>query len=55
MIFIYSLFGCPFSQAAEDLIKETQVPYKIIKVNNQKDKDKYKKLVEKNENIFTNC
>jgi len=43
MIYVYSLFGCPFSEAAEDLVKDTNVPHKIVKVNTQKDKDKYKK------------
>lgn len=43
MIYIYSLFGCPFSEAAEDLIKETRVPHKIIKVNTQKEKNSYKR------------
>ena len=44
MIYVYSLFGCPFSEAAEDLVKDTKVPHKIVKVNTQKDKDKYKRL-----------
>ena len=43
MIYVYSLFGCPFSEAAEDLVKDTKVPHKIVKINTQKDKDKYKK------------
>ena len=43
MLYIYSLFGCPFSEAAEDLVKDTRVPHKIIEIRTQKDKDKYKR------------
>jgi len=43
MLYVYSLVSCPFSEAAEDLVKETKVPHKIIKIRTQKDKDKYKK------------
>jgi glutaredoxin len=46
MLYIYSLFGCPFSEAAEDLVIQTRVPHKIIKITTQKEKDKYKKLHE---------
>lgn len=42
-IVIYSLVGCPFSRAAEDLVKSKINPnnYKIIKVQ-QSEKDYYK-------------
>lgn len=43
MLYIYSLFGCPFSSAAEDLVRDIRLPHKIIKVNTQREKDKYKK------------
>ena len=43
MLYVYSLFGCPFSEAAEDLARDTKVPLKIIKVNTQREKDKYKR------------
>jgi len=43
MLYVYSLFGCPFSEAAEDLVKETRVPHKIIEIRTQREKMKYKK------------
>lgn len=44
MIYIYSLVGCPYSEASEDLVKKIKVPHNIIKVKTQIEKDKYKKL-----------
>ena len=43
MIYIYSLVGCSFSEASEDLVKQTKIPYKIIKVKTQREKNIYKK------------
>ncbi len=42
MIYIYSLHGCPYSEAAEQLILETKVPHKVTKIYHEKDKQKYK-------------
>lgn len=42
MFYIYSLEYCPYSIEAENLVKNNNLPHKIIKVS-QNDKDKYKK------------
>jgi glutaredoxin len=44
MIYIYSLVGCPFSEASENLVIQLKIPNKIIKVRTEIEKNKYKKL-----------
>ena len=40
MIFLYTTEGCPFSEAALDLVKKLKVPYKNIKVKSLDQKEK---------------
>ena len=44
MIYMYSIDGCSYCANAKVLIKELNIPYKIITVKSQKQKDKYKEL-----------
>jgi glutaredoxin len=48
MIIIYSLIGCPYSEAAEQLLQEYNMKHKVIKVSkNEKD------IIKKQNNMQT--
>ena len=43
MLLIYSLENCPYYRKAEDLVKEHEIPHKIIKITHTT-KQKYKRI-----------
>ena len=44
MIHMYSIEGCIYCVNAKKLLKELNIPYKIITIHSQKEKEKYKVL-----------
>ena len=38
-IIIYSLFGCPFSEAAVKLLEDNEIEHKVIKINQEEKND----------------
>jgi glutaredoxin len=43
MLIVYSLIGCPYSEAAEQLIQEYNIKHKLIKVS-RNEKEEIKKM-----------